>query len=389
VDWPDAPTDPEDPAWADLASLWPLDPAHDHLNNGSFGAVPRPVLDAQAQWRERMERNPVHFFKREIRAGLSAARHRGAAFVGADPGGVALVTNATVGVNVVLAAAGLGPGDEVLVTSHAYGAVRFAVDRACARAGASPREMRFGVHDSDADIVAACVAAVTDRTTLAVVDHITSSTAMLLPVHAIVEALHERGVPVLVDAAHAPGMVGVDVTALGAEAWVGNLHKWAFAPRGTALLWAAPSWRARMLPLVVSWWEAEGFPAAFDQGGTNDATAWLALPVALDLHDHLDAGGRLRRHNAALAERGQRIVSEALGLEPSGLWGSDAVSMRCVPLPKRFGADPDELYDRLHHDAAVEVATHAWNGGCMLRVSGQAYVDPAAFDRLASWLAEH
>jgi isopenicillin-N epimerase len=389
VDWPLAPDDPEDPRWADVAALWDLERGRDHLNHGSFGAVPLPVLAAQALWRARMERNPVRFFKREIRAGLSAARHRGAAFVGADPDAVALVTNATVGVNTVLATAGLAAGDEVVVTTHTYGAIRFAVDRACGRAGAKPVAAAFGVHDSDDEVVAAIVGAVTDRTAFAVIDHITSATARLLPIERIVEVLHERGVPVLVDAAHAPGMVDVDVTALGADAWVGNMHKWAFAARGTALLWVAPGWRARVQPLVVSWWEADGFPSAFDQGGTTDATAWLALPVALDLHDHLDAGGRLRSRNASLAALGQQRVADALGIEPAARWGSDGVAMRCVPLPERFGADPEALYDRLTHEAAVEVATWSAGGRCVIRLSGQAYVEPSAFDRLAAWLAAH
>ncbi len=276
--------------WPEARALWRLDPDVAHLNHGSFGAVPGPVADVQQELRDRMHANPVRFFKVERQPLIEAAREAAAAFVGADPAGFALVTNATTGASSVLAGFPLEPGDEVLVTDHGYGAVTYAVERACARSGARLVTVAVPLDADAATIEGLITAAVTPRTRLAVIDHITSPTARLFPVERIVPALRERGVAVFVDAAHAPGMLPVDLAALEPDFWTGNFHKWPCVPAGTGGLYVAPRWRAQIRPLVASWNEPLGFPQAFDDYGTADPTAWLAAPATFDLLGGLGLG---------------------------------------------------------------------------------------------------
>jgi isopenicillin-N epimerase len=368
---------------ADWRALWRLDPAIAHCNHGSFGAVPIAVARAQQEWRDRAHSNPVRFFKTELRPAVRAARERAAAFLNADPAGLAMVPNATSGVSAVLAGVTLEPGDEVLVTDHGYGAVRYAVERACARTGARLVTVEIPL---DADDVAARIeAGVTARTRLAVVDHVTSPTARRFPVEVIVPALRARGIAVLVDAAHAPGMLAVDLAALEPDFWVGNFHKWPCAPSGSAGLYVGARHRAATHPLVVSWGEPSGYPAAFDDAGTADLTPWLATPAALDLFDW-DA---VRRHNVALVAEGQRLVAKALGLDHATLAGDDGVSMRVLPLPPGL-VETDEaavaLYGRIAAELGVEVNVTAWRGQGLLRISAHAYNTADDYRRLAAGL---
>jgi isopenicillin-N epimerase len=223
---------------------------------------------------------------------------------------------------------------------------------------------------------------------LAIVDHVTSPTARLLPVARVTAALHELGVTVYVDGAHAPGMLPVEVSAIGADFWVGNLHKWAFAPRPTAAFVVTPQWRERVVPLVVSWEQEAGFPAAVEFGGTLDYTAWLAAPTGVHLLRTLGPE-RLRQHNVSLAEYGQRVVGAALGLEPAQLpLRGSPVSMRLIPLPDHLDeAAARDLHRRLAAEHRIEVALTAWPGGRALRVSAQVYNRPADYDRLAGAVA--
>ena len=202
----------------------------------------------------------------------------------------------------------------------------------------------------------------------------------------LVPALKARGIPVLVDGAHAAGMLQLELDRLDTDFWTGNLHKWCCAPRGTAVLHVAPEHRASVRPLVASWGEGLGFPGAFDQVGSDDLTAWLAAPRALRLLEQL-GWERLRRHNVELAVRGQRVVGEALGYDPAGLPQHAAVSMQLVPLPAGIATDPDEaaaLQDRIAEQLAVEVAVTSWTGQGFLRLSAQAYNAPADYSRLAA-----
>ncbi len=372
--------------WPQVRDLWPLEQTVAHLNHGSYGAVPAPVLDEQRSWRERMEANPDRFFVRELPAALASARAEVGEFLGASEGSLAFVRNATSAVSTVLAAFPLEPGDRVLLTDHGYGAVRIAADRFAGDRGVAVDTVHVPLQADDAEAAAAVLAAAGERTRLVVLDHVTSPTARRLPLVPLIPALQERGVAVLVDGAHAPGMLDLDLERVGADFYVGNLHKWVCAPRGTAVLHAASRWRPALRPLVASWAEHEGFPLAFDDTGTEDPTAWLSAPRALRVLAQLDLE-RLRRHNVELAVLGQQEVARALDLPAADLPRDAAVSMQLVPLPEGIAAtreDAAALQDRIGTESAVEVAITCWAGRGFVRLSAHAYNAPADYRRLAA-----
>ncbi|MEV7990130.1 aminotransferase class V-fold PLP-dependent enzyme [Micromonospora sp. NPDC085948] len=368
--------------------LFSLDPAVSHLNHGSFGAVPIAVQRAQQRLRDEMEANPLRFFTQGLVDRIAHTRRHLAGFLGADPDGSALVGNTTTGVAVVLQSLGLQPGDEVLSTDHGYGAVSLAIQRECRRTGAVSRVLPIPLDATDEQIVQIIRAGLRPgRTRLLVVDQVTSATAKLFPAAAIVGASHEQGVPVLVDAAHAPGMLATPVSGIGADFWAGNLHKWAYAPRGTALLTVAPRWRDRIEPLVVSWEQESGFPARIEWQATLDYTSWLAAPAGLFTLRSLGLD-RVRAHNAALAAYGQRVVGDSLGVAPADLPdpGGPGVSLRLIPLPPGTGTTIDAaraLQARIGERLATEVAVMSWNGRGWLRLTGQVYNTADEYERLA------
>ncbi|MER7456151.1 aminotransferase class V-fold PLP-dependent enzyme [Micromonospora sp. NPDC126480] len=368
--------------------LFSLDPAVSHLNHGSFGAVPIGVQRAQQRLRDEMEANPLRFFTAGLVDRITHTRRHLASFLGADPDGTALVPNATTGVAVVLQSLGLRAGEEVLTTNHGYGAVDFAIDRECRRTGAVTRALRVPLEATDEEVLQIVREGLRPgRTRLLVVDQLTSPTARLFPVAAIAEVGRAAGVAVLVDAAHAPGMLAAPVASIGADFWVGNLHKWAYAPRGTAALVAAASWRERIEPLAVSWEQESGFPGRVEWQATADYTPWLAAPVGLFTLRSLGAD-RVRAHNAALAAYGQRVLGDALGVRPADLPdpGGPGVAMRIVPLPPGLATTLDTaraLRARIAERLAAEVAVMAWDGRGWLRLCGQVYNSAAEYERLA------
>jgi isopenicillin-N epimerase len=372
--------------WPDVRALWPLEPTVAHVNHGSYGAVPTPVLEEQQSWRDRMESNPLRFLRRELPAALVAARAEVAGFLGAGPTSLAFVHNATSGASTVLAAFPLEPGDAVLLTDHAYGAVRIAAERFAPDRGARVDSVHLPLTAEDDEVVDAVLGAVHERTRLVVLDHVTSPTARRLPLVRLVPALQERGVAVLVDGAHAPGMLAVDLDRLGADFFVGTLHKWCCAPRGTGVLHAAERWRPMLRPLVASWGEDEGFPLAFDDTGTEDPSAWLSAPRALRVLEGLGLD-RLRRHNVELAVAGQLEIAAALQVAAADLPRDSGVSMQLVPLPDGVAdtaAAAGELQDRIGEQAAVEVAISSFDGRGYVRLSAHAYNAPADYRRLAT-----
>ena len=372
--------------WPEVRALWPLEPTVAHVNHGSYGAVPTPVLEEQQSWRDRMETNPLRFLRREAPAALVAARAEVAAFLGAGPTSLAFVHNATSGASTVFAAFPLEPGDAVLLTDHAYGAVRIAADRFAPQRGARVESVHLPLAADDDDVVDAVLGAVHQRTRLVVLDQVTSPTARRLPLVRLVPALQERGVAVLVDGAHAPGMLAVDLDRLGADFFVGTLHKWCCAPRGTGVLHAAERWRPVLRPLVASWGEDEGFPLAFDDTGTEDPSAWLSAPRALRVLEGLGLD-RLRRHNVELAVAGQLEVAAALHVPAADLPRDSGVSMQLVPLPEGVADTPaaaGALQDRIGEQAAVEVAISSFDGRGYVRLSAHAYNAPADYRRLAA-----
>jgi len=349
-----------------LRDLWSLDRDLAFLNHGSYGATPTVVLEAQTELRRVLERSPVDFFARRLPRALGQAREAVAAFVGADPAGFAFVPNASTGVATVLASLALAPGDELLTTDHAYPAVLNALARTATAAGARVvvAPLPFPGTTPDA-VVDAVLAAVTPRTRLAVLDHITSPTALVLPVERLVPALAERGVDTLVDGAHAPGAIALDLGRLGAAFYTGNGHKWTCAPKGAAFLHARADRRDCLHPLVTSHGHARPlepgesrFRAEHDWVGTADPTAYLAWPIALDVVGAMVAGGweavRARNHDAALAAR--RALCEALRV-PTPAPDAMIACMAAVPLPDGRAL---ALGDALFRDHRIEVPIIPW-----------------------------
>lgn len=358
-----------------VRALWALDPEAAFLNHGSFGATPRPVLEEQARWRARMEAQPVDFLYRRYGSYIADARAAVAAFLGAEPEGLAFVPNATTGIATVLASLGIGPGDRVVVTDHVYPAVLIGLR---AR-GASVVEARV---DPDADDLAAPVlAAVDERTRLVIVDAVTSVTALVMPVAAVVAGCRALGVPCLVDAAHAPGMLPVDLAALDPDYWAGNLHKWVCAPKGAAVLWVREPLRERVHPLVLSHGAGLGFTAEFDWAGTHDPTAWLAAPSAIALMDSL-GWDSVREYGRALAAWGAAVTGLALPV-PLSRCGS------MVALDAGLATYEDAMACRetLWATARVEVGATPWRGRGLLRLSTAPYNHPQNYVRLATALA--
>jgi isopenicillin-N epimerase len=366
--------------------LFSLDPAVGHLNHGSFGAVPIGVQRAQQRLRDEMEADPLRFFTVGLADRIAYTRRHLAAFLGADPEGSAMVANATTAIAIVLGSVDLAPGDEVVTTEHGYGAARLAVDAGCARAGAIHRTVALAVAPTDDEVVDAITGAVGPRTRLVIIDQITSATARLFPVARVAAALRPTGVPVMVDGAQVPGHIPVDVSAIGADFWVGNLHKWGYAPRGTAVLTVVPAWRARTRPLVVSWEQAVGFPAALEWQGTLDYTPWLAATAGLFTLRTLGLDA-VRTHNAELAAFGQSVVAAALDTEP--MRAPAGLAMRVVALPAGSADDREAavgLRQRIADELGFEVAVNVYGGRCLLRLSAQVYNRADEYERLAARL---
>lgn len=387
---------------------WMLDPDWTFLNHGSYGACPEPVLAVQRAWRDRLERQPVRFMEDVLPAALDDARERVAAFIGADPAGLAFVPNATTGVNAVLRSLRFAPGDELLTDDHEYNATINALRAVAARDGATVVMARlpFPIAGKDEDeIVEALLAHATDRTRLLMVSHITSPTALVLPIARLVEAFAARGIDALVDGAHAPGMLPLGVDAIGAAYYTGNGHKWLCGPKGSAFVWVRADRRAAIHPPITSHGandprtDRSRFRLEFDWMGTADPTAALALPAALDCMAGLDPGGwpAVMAANRALALDAGRRLSMALGgatTTPASMSGS----MTSVVVPG-LASDADALALKRHLEAdRIEIPVVPWPvragradpdgppDAVLLRVSAQRYNEPSDIDALVASL---
>ena len=373
----------------DFASLWSLDPAVAYLNHGSFGACPLAVQEVQESLRRELEREPVDFLARRRQGRLDGAREELAAFLGAEAADLAFVPNATTGVNAVLRSLVFQPGDELLTTSHVYPACHRALDYVAARSGARVvvAELPFPLASED-EVVAPILAAVTPRTRLALLDHATSLTALVLPVARLVRELESRGVDVLVDGAHAPGMVPLALSELGAAYYTGNAHKWLCAPKGEAFLHVRRDRQADLHPTVISHGLAGGFHAEFDWTGTCDPSPWLCIPQALRVMGGLLPGGwpALMAANHDLALRARDLLRPVLG---SGVPCPDQMigSMASLLLP----ADaPPEVLDTEALGAWLrERGVEAWlypKPVPVLRISAQVYNSIEQYEDLAALL---
>lgn len=400
-----------EPASADRAlrrpavdpALWPLTPRIDFLNHGSFGSCPRAVLRFQARLRARMERQPVQFFVRDLENLLDEARAALARFVGAAPADLVFVPNVTSGVNTVLRALRWKTGEELLVTDHEYNACRNALEFVAGRARARVvvAHIPFPLRQAD-EIVEAVLRAVTPRTRLALLDHVTSQTGLVLPIQQLVRELDQRGVDTLVDGAHAPGMVPLDLATLGAAYYTGNCHKWLCAPKGAGFLHVRPDRQQQVRPLAISHGanslrtDRSRFLIEFGWTGTWDPTAWLSVPEALRFMDALLPGGwpAIRQRNRALALAARQLLCRALRIEPpcpAELIGA----LASIPLPDAPDAAPpcsplyaDPLQERLLREHRLEVPVIPWPAPPkrLLRVSCQLYNCLPQYERLAKAL---
>jgi len=374
---------------------WLLDPSATYLNHGTVGVTPKRVLQKQQALRDEMDRQPSRFMLRELNGEMPApwransrlrdAIEQVAPFVGASPDDLVFVQNVTTGLNAVLLSLPLEPADEMVMTDLAYGAITLAAAEACQRSGATLKtvSVEYPVRDAG-DVVAAIVAALTPRTKLVVVDHITAQTALVLPVAAIAAECRARGIPVLVDGAHVPGARPLDIASLGVDWYAANLHKWAHAPRGCGILWAAPDRQASLHPPVVSWGRNRGFRTEFEHVPTADPTSYLAAPEGIAMLREWDFDActaymhRLALDAAAILTERWKTVFEI----PEQMIGA----MVTVPLPVRAGrtaADAAKLRLALLVDDGIEVQLHAWRERLWVRVSAQVYNERSDIDRLA------
>jgi isopenicillin-N epimerase len=385
-----------------FAEHWTLDPSVDYLNHGSYGACPRVILERQWELRLELEREPVDFLSRRWNGLLEAARTEVAGFLGARPEDLAFVTNATSGVNAVLRGLPLAPGDEILTTDHAYAACRKAAAFVARRSGARVVTVAVPFPLEDAEtLVQLVLGAVTPRTRLALLDHVTSPTALVLPIERLVRALRGRGVETLVDGAHAPGSVPIDLDAIGAGYYAGNAHKWLCAPKGAAFLHVRRDLQAGVHPLVISHgYEPDGegrrFREEFDWTGTCDPTAWLVIPDCIRFLGGLLPGGwpELMARNRGLCLRARDLLCEALDV-PRPCPDELVASLASLPLPI---GEPGSPVATLGHEAlmdwtrarGVESWFYSWPvpSGRLARVSAQAYNHEGQFRRLAGLLRE-
>ena len=376
-----------------LLPEWMLDPSVTYLNHGTVGAPPRRVLQAQRDLADRIERQPAQFMLRELAdvhdegswsgppPHMRAAAAHVAEFVGATPNDLVFVDNITTGANAVLRSFPFAAGDEILVTNLGYGGVTNAAEYVARTVGATVRSIDLPWPGAPVQaFVDAVAAGIQPQTRLMIVDHITAETALVLPLAEIIAACHARDVLVLVDGAHVPGNIPVDIAALDADWYTGNLHKWAWAPRSSGILWAAPRHHGSLHPTVISWGLDHGIAAEFDLLGTRDPTASLIAPFAIDMMREFGLADVFAYNHDLAWWAGEHLAQR---------WGSVFDTPRSmigamvnVTLPASFAtAKPGDVQAALRQ-ASIEVPVFAHPHGLTLRVSAQIYVDRADIDRL-------
>lgn len=387
---------------------WPLDPDVIYLNHGTVGSTPRRVLVAQQQLRDEIERNPSRFLLRELTSiavgasqpeepRLRTAARQVAAFLGARGEDFAFTDNVTTSVNAVLRSFPWHEGDQILITDHTYGGVENAVKFVARTCGLELRtiELPFpgqtrgltptGLSGAIVDAIRAAIPERHDkRSRVLLIDHITSGSALILPLQEIAAVCRERGVAVLADGAHAPGAIPLDVTALGVDWYGANLHKWAWTPRSCGFLWATPERQKSLHPTVISWGLDQTFTAEFDLLGTRDPTAQLAAPAAIGFMKELGIED-VQRYNHELVWEAARLLTQRWKTElpmPESMVGT----MATVPLPHGAGTsklDAVALRDALLFEDHIEVQLHAWHDRLWMRVSAQTYNEISDYEKLA------
>ncbi|MEZ6086755.1 MAG: aminotransferase class V-fold PLP-dependent enzyme [Pirellulaceae bacterium] len=384
------------------ADSWTLDPNVAFLNHGSFGATPMVVLDAQRDWIMRMEREPIHFLapERTLLPKLDHVRQLIAQLVNAPAQDIAFVRNATEGVNAVLRSFPFAPGDEVVITNHGYNACNNAVRYAAERAGAKVvvAQLPFPI-ESPSQAIEAVLAGMTQRTRFLLIDHVTSPTGLVLPVEAIVAAAHDRNVRVMIDGAHAPGMIPVDLARISPDYYTANHHKWLCGPKTSGMLYVKPPYQREVRPTTISHgantdhYGQSRFLGEFNWVGTYDPSPILSMPTALEFLNSLHDGGltALMSRNRQLALAGRDRLLQRLGAAapaPPEMIGS----LASVPISGDAKWDPGEgraIKDALFERYRIEVPLFQLSTGeTCLRISAQAYNRLEEYDRLASAIGE-
>ncbi len=374
-----------------------LDPAVVFLNHGSFGACPREVLGEQGRIRSELEREPVRFMLDRLEPELDRVRVELARRFSADAEGIAFVPNATTAVATVLDSLALAPGDELLVTDHAYAACKNVLTRAAERRGAEVVVARIPFPlEHESEVTSAVLEALGPRTKLALLDHVTSPTALVFPIADLVARVQERGVDVLVDGAHAPGMVPLELERLGAAYYAANLHKWCCAPKGAGILYARADRRERLSPLVASHGmtsprrDRSRYLLEFDWTGTHDPSAYLSVPAALAFLDSVQPGGlsAVMQSNHELACQAIELVTSALGRPrpcPDAMLGS----MASLPLDDGPHSGSSVDLERALFARGIEIPINPWPRpeSRLLRLSAHAYNELGDYERLAEALA--
>jgi isopenicillin-N epimerase len=377
---------------AALADLYQIRRDIAFLNHGSYGACPRPVFEVYQHYQREIERQPVEFLGRRVRGLLADARAALGDFVGTAGDNLAFVPNVTVGMNAIVRSLDLGPGDEVLSTDHEYGAVVRTWEYYCERKGARfiPRPIALPVATAEA-FVEHLWAGVTERTRAITLSHLTSATALIFPVAEICRRAREAGIVTVIDGAHVPGQVELDLDALGADFYVGNCHKWLSAPKGAGFLYARPERQPGLDPLVISWgWKSERpshspFVDHFEWTGTDDPSAYLSVPAAIAFQREHN-WPRVRAACRALVQQARERVAALTGLPPIAPDSPDWwVQMAVLPLPR---TDATELKSRLWDDHQVEIPSLVFKDQNYVRISIQAYNDQEDVDRLVTGLKE-
>jgi len=381
------------PSYSSFLRFWLLDPEIIFLNHGSFGACPVPVMEAQQCWRERMERQPLQFLGKDIEELLDAALQGLAKFVNCHWQDVAFVANATTGVNTVLRSLLLEQGDELLTTNHEYNACRNALNFVAERQGVKVvvADVPFPI-ESESQVIEAVLQQVSPRTRLVLLDHVTSQTGLIFPIAELVQELNQRGIETLIDGAHAPGMIPLNLEELGATYYTGNCHKWLCSPKGAAFLYVRRDRQSVIHPLTISHGansprcDRSRFRLEFDWMGTHDLTPYLSVPAAIQFLGSLLPGGwmALMQHNREMAIAARTVLCETLNIAPpcpETMLGALAV----IPLPE---GDPSLLQNALWEQYAIEVPIIPWNRplGRQIRISAQIYNNPEQYNYLATAL---
>jgi isopenicillin-N epimerase len=369
-----------------LRDQFMLNPEVAYLNHGAFGACPRPVFDSYQHWQMEMERQPAEFLGRRVEDLLKFARASLAKYLNTDAENLVYVSNATMGLNTVARSLALRPGDEVLTTDHEYGALHLMWKFVCSKSGARYvcRSIPLPVSSAE-EFVESFWEAVTPRTRVIFISHITSPTALIFPIEEICRRAREARILTIIDGAHAVGQIPLNLTALDPDFYSGNLHKWLCSPKGSAFLYARPDRQKMIEPLVISWgWLENGtFVSQNQWQGTRDVAAFLAVPAAIDFQatNHWE---EVRARCHALASETRQRIADLTGLSPVSPddWYMQMVS---APLPT---LEPAELKRRLYDEHRVEAPIVTWNGRHFIRISIQGYNTREDTDRLVSALEQ-